>query len=140
MLQLKVKEKPQCQEPPSGKFTTTEEDYYHNNKNNRMWGQLSTTCSIATEGAQWGAPSCSRDGTLNYWPLHSTLHRAVPLELHVLHGTHVDTNHKTCGSQCGENTQPSECHSAATLGSDGFRIDSAVTIPKTISGIELNLL
>ena len=62
---LQLKENPQCQEPPSGKSTTTEEDYYHNNNNNRMWGQLSTTCSIATEGAQWGAPSCSQDGRSN---------------------------------------------------------------------------
>ena len=64
-----------------------------------MWGQLSTSCSNATEVAQWGIPSCSRpqpatgndvwDGRSNWLAVTPTLHRAVPPELHVLHGVNV---------------------------------------------------
>ena len=60
-----------------------------------MWGQLSTTCSNATEVTQWGAPCCSRtqaatdngvrDGRFNRLAITPTVHRAVPHELHVLH-------------------------------------------------------
>ena len=61
-----------------------------------MWSQLSTTCSNDTEGAQWGASSCSRpqpaqdngvrDGRSNWPAVTPSIHRAVSHELHVLHG------------------------------------------------------
>ena len=56
-----------------------------------MWGQLSTTCSNATEVAQWAAPSCSRlqpatdNPARSNYPLTPTIQRAVSTELHVLH-------------------------------------------------------
>ena len=72
-----------------------------------MWGQLSTTCSNATEVTQWGALSCSlpqattdygvRDGRSN-WPIdgrsvtpHLTLGSTpwAPVEMRA-------TNRKTC--------------------------------------------
>ena len=66
-----------------------------------MLGQLSTTCSNATELVQWGAPSCSRQQQLLTmasekvdpidWPLPPTLHKVVPHELHVLHGANAIT-------------------------------------------------
>ena len=60
-----------------------------------MCDQLSTNSSNFTEVAQWGVPICSqpqpamdngvRDGRSNWLVAPPTLHRAVPLELHVLH-------------------------------------------------------
>ena len=54
-----------------------------------MWVQLSTTCSNFTEGAQWGAPSCSqpqpatdngvRDGRSNWLVAPPTLQGQYPL-------------------------------------------------------------
>ena len=65
-----------------------EEDYYYH----LLWGQLSTTCSDATEVAQWAAPSCSQPQQLRTmpsekvdlidWPLPPTLYRAVPHKRH----------------------------------------------------------
>ena len=61
-----------------------------------MWGQLSTTCSNATDAPKWEIPSCSRpqpatdnvvkdirSNCLAVTP--PLLHRAVPPELHALH-------------------------------------------------------
>ena len=68
--------------------------YYH-----RMWGQLSTNCSNATEVAQYDAPSRSRpqtatgysvrDGASIDLPLPHTQHRAVPPELLVFNGVNA---------------------------------------------------
>ena len=100
--------------------------YYH-----RMWGQWSTTCtcSNATEVAQWGAPSCSRpqsatdngvrDGSSNWLAVTPTLHRAVPPELHVLHG--VNAGYKSQGLMQQTGSQH------ASVGMPGQRTACAAT-------------
>ena len=63
--------------------------YYHS-----LWGQLTTTCSNATEVTKRAALSCSRPKPVKDnsaeamdpidWPLLTTLYRAVPLKGHLL--------------------------------------------------------
>ena len=69
---------------------------------------------------KYGNPCCSRpqlatdngvrDGKSNWLVAPSTLHRAVPPELHVFHRAMMATNHKTCCTQWAANVRPSECH------------------------------
>ena len=70
-----------------------------------LCGQLSTTCSNATEEAhgqlpvsvnhrqRWTMASETVDPI--HWPLLPALHRAVPSEIHLL-SANAATNHKTC--------------------------------------------
>ena len=109
------------QEPPSGDSTTTECGFNY---------QL---LAVITEVAQWGAPSCSqpqpamdngiRDGRSNWLVAPSTLHRAVPPELHVLHTAMLAANHKTCCTESAtnvrlQNARPSHCW----CGHSGYKI------------------
>ena len=81
--------------------------YYHS-----LWGQLSTTCSNATEVAQWAAPSSSqsqratdngvRDGRSNWLSVIPTLYRAVTPERRS-HGAKASQKSQvySSGRECG---------------------------------------
>ena len=71
--------------------------------------------SVIYWSSPMGTPSSSRpqqatdngvkDGRSNWLVVPSALHRAVPPELHVLHGAMRATNHKTCCNEWGSNAR-----------------------------------
>ena len=78
-----------------------------------------------TEVAQWGTPSCSRpqpatdtgvrEGRSNWLGAPPTLHRVVPLELHVLHSAMraVQITRSTSCTEWAANVRPSDCQANA---------------------------
>ena len=116
--------------------------YFH-----RIWVQLSTTCSTATEVDPLRAPVAveySQKRTMASetvdpidWPLHPTLHSAVPPELHVLHGENAGPQIKRLAAATGtrtrdhRNARPTHC----PCGHSGYsnrRLQNLSTCPNII--------